>query len=123
MLFRSRRKEMVDQGATGRLVSVSKDGGEDAEEERRVLKVVAGESSVGQDDLARIFSLKPIPMEKDPGLAIQQINGTTAVKPAVFQTVSSSREVPSKGVSAGLGSGADFRFRSPDAPTPGKSKR
>jgi len=119
----TRRKEMVDQGATGRLVSLSKDGGEDAEEERRVSKVVAGESSVGQDDLARIFALKPIPVEKDPGLTIQQINGTTSVKPALFQAVSSAREVPSKGVSAGLGSGADFRFRSPDASAPGKSKR
>ena len=47
----------------------------------------------------------------------------TSVKPALFQAVSSAREVPSKGVSAGLGSGADFRFRSPDASAPGKSKR
>lgn len=119
----TRRKEMVDHGATGRLVSLPKAGGEDAEEEQRVARVMAGEASVGHDDLARIFALKPIPVEVNPGVSIQQINGTTSVKPAVFQTVSSSREVPSKGVSAGLGSGADFRFRSPDAPASNRNKR
>jgi Flp pilus assembly protein CpaB len=119
----TRRKDLLEQGVAGRLVSLSSESGEDTEEEKRIAKISTGDSSVGQDDLARIFALKPIPAIKDPGVTVQQMSGTQSMKPAVFQTVSSSREEQSKGISAGLGSGADFRFRAPDAPAPSKSKR
>ena len=119
----TRRKDLLEQGVAGRLVSLSSESGEDTEEEKRIAKISTGDSSVGQDDLARIFALKPIPAIKDPGVTVQQMSGPQSMKPAVFQTVSSSREEQSKGISAGLGSGADFRFRAPDAPAPSKSKR